>query len=327
MIRQAYRLIALCVLCCVSSPLTSLARSPYYDQMRDGLKAYSEDQLDEAARLFETSSQIATNNHSDAALAAYNLGNVNMRQGEYEKAAAQFAAALNHEDEMVRADAYYNRGLSLYEQSKAYDTQQDLDQAILQITGALEMFENSLELESTSADVKANLELAYDYRELLLKKKQEQEQEQEQDKEQQEESQEEDQQEDEQDQNEDQQDPDQEQNEDQQQNQDNPGEDQGDQPQSNKDDQQQTEDEQQQEAGDENEESENSNDSQNAAQDDAPAEDQPQNSTENPQQAQQMTREEALMLLDAMREQEANERSKFKIQYGSPNRNPIAKPY
>lgn len=326
MIQQAYRLIALCVLCCVSSPLTSLARSPYYDQMRDGLKAYSEDQLDEAARLFETSSQIATNNHSDAALAAYNLGNVNMRQGEYEKAAAQFAAALNHEDEMVRADAYYNRGLSLYEQSKASDTQQDLDQAIIQITGALEMFENSLELESTSADVKANLELAYDYRELLLKKKQEQEQEQDEEQ-QEEESQEEDQQEDEQDQNEDQQDPDQEQNEDQQQNQDNPGQDQGDQPQSNKDDQQQTEDEQQQEAGDENEESENSNDPQNSAQDDAPAEDQPQNSTENPQQAQQMTREEALMLLDAMREQEANERSKFKIQYGSPNRNPIAKPY
>ena len=324
--RSVKILIGICYAALLSS---SFAGPDYYDKMREGIKSFAENQLDEAERLFTESVQVATNDASATALANYNLGNVKVRQGYLDAASQQFASALAHEDETVRTDAYYNRGVTLYQQAKALEEEQDLDNAIMNATGALEMFENALEIDASGNDLKANLELAYDYREILLEKKQQQEQEQEQqqDQENNEDGDEQEEQQNEDGENQEEQDQSQENQDDQNQEQQDQSGDQQNQDQSQENDDQQSEQQNQPENGEEDEgqeENQQQPSEGDESQDGEQGKEQPQGAGE---QAHAMSREEAMMLLDGLREQEENERSKFRIQYGSPNRNPIAKPY
>ena len=153
----------------------SAAAESFYALMKEGAGHYKSGDLQKAQETFANSMALATNETQQLNLAQYNLANTRHRLGNYQDATELYGHALNHEDAYVRSDAFYNRGLSLFEQSKATEEADQLDEAIMQMSTAMGMFEQSLELNAEGRDAKTNLELAYLRHEALLEKKKEQE--------------------------------------------------------------------------------------------------------------------------------------------------------
>lgn len=282
----------------------STAAESFYALMKEGAGHYKSGDLQKAQETFANSMALATNETQQLNLAQYNLANTRHRLGNYQDATELYGHALNHEDGYVRSDAFYNRGLSLFEQSKATEEADQLDEAIMQVSTAMGMFEQSLELNAEGRDAKTNLELAYLRHEALLEKKKAQEEQEKKDEEK---------------------------KDDKQENQDPENKDeQGDQEQQDPEKQDENKDPENQDNQDQEQpgEQDPSQDEQNQDQN---GEEDPQGQAQpeegQPGEEQRMTPEEADMLLDALREKEKANRARFRMRYGSPPNYPVENPY
>ena len=115
----------------------STAAESFYALMKEGAGHYKSGDLQKAQETFANSMALATNETQQLNLAQYNLANTRHRLGNYQDATELYGHALNHEDGYVRSDAFYNRGLSLFEQSKATEEADQLDEAIMQVSTAM----------------------------------------------------------------------------------------------------------------------------------------------------------------------------------------------
>ncbi|MFT5498213.1 MAG: Ca-activated chloride channel family protein, partial [Kiritimatiellia bacterium] len=173
----------LIVLLLIGTTAGSVGAESFYTLMKEAAGHYKSGALDKAEEAFTTSVVISTNDTQKLTLAQYNLASTKHRLGNFPDATTLFGDALNHEDPKLRSDAYYNRGLSLLEQSKTTEEAEQLDEAIMQVSTSMGMFEQSLELNPEALDAKTNLELSYLRHEALMEKKKEQEEQEKQDEE------------------------------------------------------------------------------------------------------------------------------------------------
>ncbi|MFP6904525.1 MAG: hypothetical protein VCG02_04840 [Verrucomicrobiota bacterium] len=277
----------------------STAAESFYALMKEGAGHYKSGDLQKAQETFANSMALATNETQQLNLAQYNLANTRHRLGNYQDATELYGHALNHEDAYVRSDAFYNRGLSLFEQSKATEEADQLDEAIMQVSTAMGMFEQSLELNAEGRDAKTNLELAYLRHEALLEKKKAQEEQEKKDEEK---------------------------KDDKQENQDPENKDeQGDQEKQDENKDPENQDNQDQEQPGEQDPSQDEQNQDQNGEEDPQGQAQPEEG--QPGEEQKMTPEEADMLLDALREKEKANRARFRMRYGSPPNYPVEKPY
>jgi len=131
------------LLCCLLAVLRSDAQSENHVQRRAGDKAYDRAQYREAESAYRSALEKSP---ADAA-AAYNLGNAQYLQGNWEDAAKQFESAADKApNREIRADALHNLG-------NAQLKQQQYDKAV-------KSFEQSLRLRPGDPGTRQNLQMA-----------------------------------------------------------------------------------------------------------------------------------------------------------------------
>ena len=117
----------------------------------------------------------------DSDVANYNLGTAYYRKGEYEKSFDSFMKSLNTEDREIEAKAIYNMANSKY-QMGSLQAGMDLNSAIGHYKESLDYYRRAMELDESDRDAKYNHELVEKKLKILLDKmKNQQQQEQDQD--------------------------------------------------------------------------------------------------------------------------------------------------
>lgn len=280
--------------CAALATLSARAAGPgARDSFNAGLQAFAASNYPAASHAFLAAAAAAPAAKLDPAAAYFNAGLAAYAGGDLKAAADSFARAASGSDLALQSQAYYNRGNALFHQAggpaglmqtgaaplPAMSTQ-ELAGAESSVGEAIQMYENAIALNPKDVDAKANYELA------VLKQQQLQQQKQQQQKQDQ--------------QNKDQQKQDQQKQDQQKQ----------DQQQQNQEDQQKQQQQQQQKQ--------------------QPAEQQPQPQPQNDQHQKQeepikqdkpseeMTPEEAAMMLDAMKAQEQSQRDQLHPFFGRP---------
>lgn len=219
----------------------------------------------------------------------YNRGNVLYREKDFQGSEKAYSsAAAQTTDEQLKQKALYNRGTALLAGTTQQNDPAKIDAKIAAATQATGFFEQALALKPDDLDAKQNLERAIKLKEQLEQQKKEQEkQKQQQDKNQQ--------------------------KDDQQQNQD----------QQKKDDQKNKQDQQQQQGGQDKQKDEDrqqQDQSDQKDQDKNKPQQQDQQQASQPQQAGEMSEQEAQQLLDAMKQDEQDQRANLKPFLGGPVR-------
>jgi tetratricopeptide (TPR) repeat protein len=117
----------------------------------------------------------------DSDVANYNLGTAYYRKGEYEKSFDSFMKSLNTEDREIEAKAMYNMANSKYKMG-SLQAGKDLNSAIGHYKESLDYYRRAMELDESDRDAKYNHELVEKKLKILLDKmKNQQQQDQEQD--------------------------------------------------------------------------------------------------------------------------------------------------
>lgn len=286
------------LLLCVVAPLLSAEAGPARKLLEEGLLASEQGNHAEAAEAFEKASEAAPEDELDPAIAYFNLGNTLKRIPErLPESTLAYEKAARTPDLDLQGKALFNSGNAWMEMGRQSMNGGDLAKAGKETTRAVELFRKSIQLDPADRDRKVNYELALRLEE-ELKKLQQQQQNQQQNQQQQ----------DQQDQ-QDQQEQNQQNQEDQQSQQDQPQEQQGqenkeqDKPQDQSEAPQEEEQEKQQSSG-KNGQSEEQNQQEAEAPQPTPSE--------------QMTQEEAMMLLESLREEENASREKMRLRLGRP---------
>jgi Ca-activated chloride channel family protein len=221
----------------------------------------------------------------------YNRGNVLYRQKDFHGAEAAYnSAAAQTSDNALKQKALYNRGTALLAGTTQQNDPAQMDAKIAAATESAGLFEQALALDPKDLDAKRNLERAINLKEKLEQQKKEQ---QKQDQNRNEQDKQKNQPQDQQNKDQNQQDP--------KQQKDSPG-DKKDQPQ-----EQQNKQKEQQKQADQPQQPDQKKD-----------QDQPQ--TSQPRQAGEMSKEEAQQLLDAMKQDEQDQRTNLKPFLGGPVR-------
>ena len=279
--------------CTALAALSARAAGPGARESFDaGLQAFAASNYPAASNAFLAAAAAAPAAKLDPAAAFFNAGLAAYAGGDLKAAADSFARAASGSDLALQSKAYYNRGNALFHQAggpaglmqtgaaplPAMSTQ-ELAGAESSVGEAIQMYENAIALNPKDVDAKANYELA------VLKQQQLQQQQQQQQKQ-------------------------------DQQNQDQQKQDQQNQNQQNQDQQKQNQEDQQNQ--------------QKQQQPQQPAEQKPQPQPQNEQQqkpeapikqdkpSEEMTPEEAAMMLDAMKAQEQSQRDQLHPFFGRP---------
>jgi Ca-activated chloride channel homolog len=276
--------------------------------MQEGLTALAEERFEDAADAFrEAADQASTVENLDEARAHYNQGNALFAQQDFAGAAAAYQRALTSGDLQVQHHAAFNRGNALLQEALTLTQQQALDEAGQRAGEAVESFIDALTLQPDDRDAKVNLEVAQEVQRQIEELAQSMPQQQQGDGEQ---------------------------SEDQQQE---SGEQEQEQQAGSEDDestQDQPQDQPQEEQPDETEDESDQSSSPPAPQDDQPppegevasqrpdepTDQQPTAPSAADQRMEEMTEEEALLVLDALRdeEQKARETTRIPISSGAP---------
>ena len=253
-----------------------------------GLRAFAASNYTDAATAFQQAADAAPAAKLNPAPAHHNAGVAAFAAGDLPTAAHHFTAAASGPDLALQAQAYYNHGNTLLWQADAPllatpDTPPDLANAENAIAQALQMYANAIALDPADLDAKANYELALLKQEQIQQLQQQQQEQQEQ-------------------QEQDQEDDD-DQQDDQSQAQPAP------QPESDEDDSGDDPDQQPQTADDDSDE-----------QPAPPPDDQTADAPPQPDEttSDDMTRQEAEMLLDALKDQEQSQRDRLHPFLGRP---------
>jgi len=258
------------------------------DHMHKGIDYYKSGKYQEAEKAFETAAKDAQKSKLDPAAARYNQGNALMKSDRPQDAAAVYTDALRSTDLGLQAKAYFNRGNALFRMAGEEGQQQQMDTAVKAIEEAVSMYENAIALDPSDIDSKINFELALKKKEELKKQQQEQQKNQDQkknDKDQQKQNQK--------DQNQQQQ---KDQKKDQQKDQ---------QKQSQQDQKDKQKDKQDQQSQQNNQQQNQNQMSQNEQQ-------------QQPKKSEEMTKEEAQVMLNAMRDEEKSKRERMRLMMGEP---------
>ena len=254
-----------------------------------GLQAFAASNYPAASNAFLEAAAAAPAEKLDPAAAYYNAGLAAYAGGDLKAAADSFARAASGSDLALQSQAYYNRGNALFHQAGGPAaamsalpvptmSTQELASAESSVGEAIQMYENAIALNPQDVDAKANYELA------VLKQQQLQQQKQ--------------QRQDQQQQNQD------------QQNQDQKNQDKKDQQQQeDQKDQQQKQDQQQQQQAEPQPQPENQPE-------DNPQQEEEQIEEDKP--SEEMTPEEAAMMLDSMKAQEQSQRDRLHPFFGRP---------
>ena len=254
-----------------------------------GLEAFAASNYPAASNAFLEAAAAAPAEKLDPAAAYYNAGLAAYAGGDLKAAADSFARAASGSDLALQSQAYYNRGNALFHQAGGPAaamsamplptmSTQELASAESSVGEAIQMYENAIALNPQDVDAKANYELA------VLKQQQLQQQKQ--------------QQQDQQQQNQD------------QQNQDQKNQDKKDQQQQeDQKDQQHKQDQQQQQQAEPQPQPENQPE-------DNPQQEEEQIEEDKP--SEEMTPEEAAMMLDSMKAQEQSQRDRLHPFFGRP---------
>lgn len=254
------------------------------DAMKEGRKQLKDGDLAAAAAAFDRAAQSAPQAKLDPARARYNQGlALQQDAGKDAEAEAAIEQALRTTDTALQARALYNRGHLLAERARALQQEQKLQEAQQPAGQALSSFADSLLLAPSDDDARVNFEMTRRLVEELEKQVEEQKKQQ--------------------------QDQPQDQKQQDQQPKKDPGESQPQKPEDGQQDQPSPPQPQDQKA-------------------DGQPQDQPQpgemNEEEQPageageEKAEDMSKEEALMLLDAMKAEEAAMREKMRLRLGKP---------
>ena len=151
--------------------LTTHAEQPSARQsFAEGQQAFAASNYAAAADSFQQAATAAPASKLDPAAAYLNAGIAAQAAGTPEAASTHFANAAAGPDLALQAQAYYNRGNSLFQLASSPLQPQalpadapptaDLDDSKLAITEAIQMYENAIALDPDDADAKANYELA-----------------------------------------------------------------------------------------------------------------------------------------------------------------------
>jgi Ca-activated chloride channel homolog len=260
-----------------------------------GAQAFAASNYADSATAFASAAESAPAEKLDPAVAQFNAGLAATAAGDLEAAAKHFADATSAADLGVQAKAYYNRGNALFQLASApLDAAASmmpapalaLDASEKSIGEAIQSYENAIALDPADVDAKANYELA-------LQKQQEIQQQQQQQ------------------QNQDQQ------NQDQQDQDPNSENQPQDQPESSPESNQNEESQPQQPPPQEQEQDQEQPQDQQEPQNPQAQQDQPSSAQPN-EPSDEMTPEEAEMLLNALREQEQSQRDRLQPFFGRP---------
>ena len=151
--------------------LTTHAEQPSARQsFAEGQQAFAASNYAAAADSFQQAATAAPASKLDPAAAYLNAGIAAQAAGTPEAASTHFANAAAGPDLALQAQAYYNRGNSLFQLASSPLQPQalpadapptaDLDDSKNAITEAIQMYENAIALDPDDADAKANYELA-----------------------------------------------------------------------------------------------------------------------------------------------------------------------
>lgn len=212
----------------------------------------------------------------------YNRGNVLYRQKDFQASEKAYSsAAAQTSDNKLKQAALYNRGTALLAGMTTQTDPSQMDAKISVATEAAGLFEQALALNPADLDAKKNLERAINLKEQLEQQKQEQEKQQNQDQ----------------------------QKQDQQQQEDS----------SNQSDQQKDQQKQDQQQNQQDQQ-QSQNDPQQQDQENQSPQDEQQQPSSQPKPAGEMSEEEAQQLLDAMKQDEQDQRANLKPYLGQPVR-------
>lgn len=270
--------------------------------MKQGIEAYQQGDYTQAGVLFEQARLLAENvDNLDPATAHLNLGTTLLRQGSLEEGVSQLEDALKTDQIDVQQAAQYNLGHAFYQQAEQQKEQQALDAAKGFVEKSVKHFHDSLVLQPEDLSSKKNFELARNLqREILQLIEQQPPQQQS---------------------SSDQNDPDNKDSDDKQQQQQTSDSQDQQNRQNSKANQQQNQTSDQQHTPPSSNEEDSETQQQPAPQ--AGDEGDPQDNANPPpapeeRTAEQMTPEEAEMLLESMREEEQNMREKYRVYLGNP---------
>lgn len=146
--------------------------------MAGGERAYQEKQYGPAQHAFAAAATNAASQKLDPAVARYDEAAANYRLGNMDLAAERLAEALRTGDLQLQQKAWYNRGNTLLGRMTAQQQQGKLDEAKKSAEEAATHFEQAIMLDPSDADAKVNYELSLRLQEELEKQKQQQEQQQ-----------------------------------------------------------------------------------------------------------------------------------------------------
>ena len=120
-----------------------------------GNKSYKAGELDKAAEYYGKASVKLP----ESPVVAFNLGDVQYKQGDFEKARASFAdAALKSKDLMLEARAWYNSGNCAFAQGQR-QADSDIEKAMAYYKEAVEFYATALEKDPQLADAAHNMEI------------------------------------------------------------------------------------------------------------------------------------------------------------------------
>ena len=267
-------------LCCVVlvAALSAHAETDPRVALEAGAKAYDAKQFNVAEQAFAQAATNAAAEKLDPAVARYNAAAADYRLGQMDAAADRLAAALRTGDLKLQQKSWFNRGDALLGRMSAQEQQGKIEDAQKTAQEAATHFEQAILLDPTDADAKINYELCLQLQQELEKKKQEQQKQQ------------------------DQQKKDQDKDKDK-----------------NKQDQQDKQQQQKPESGkdkEQNKDKEQQQDQQKSKSDQQ--QQQEQQAAQEAKKDGEMTPEEALQLLNAMRQEEQANRDKMRLNLGQP---------
>ena len=303
---------------CLALALTSLpahAQQSARNLEKQAFEAAEREDFQTAARDFDAAAQAAERERLDPAVARYNQALALVRAAQAhdaaqaDEAADRFKESLQTEDLRLQQLAYYNRGNARFQQGmQQAENQQDLQSALDTLNDAAGMFKEAIILDPSDPDARRNYEITWKRIEEVESLLQDQEEQDQQEQDQQEQDQQEQDQQGQDPQDEDQQDQDQDQDQDSQQ-------DEQQQEQEQQDQQQQQQDQPQQDQQQDAEDSEEPGESEAPPDGDGSETTPP--SAPPPGPAEEMTQEEAEMILNAIREEERAGREQIRLRYGS----------
>jgi len=138
--------------------------------IRKGNKLYKQQDFDEAGQEYEKAGQVLP----DSDIVNFNLGAAFYKKGEYQKAVEAFTRALVTENPGIEAKADYNIGNAKYRQAQEAEST-DLKAAAALLEESLGYYQRAIELNDKDEQAKANYEFVKKKAQELLKKMQQQE--------------------------------------------------------------------------------------------------------------------------------------------------------